>query len=238
MRVMVSNATGFRVGQLAERYPGLLGHLFSPGGQRGPWPEMPYALDNGAFPAFAKGEPWDRGAYDELLTWASGTGQAPLWALVPDVVGDRAGTLSAWNRNREHVAAYRWPLAFAVQDGMTPADVPDAAAVVFVGGSTEWKWSTVSMWCREFPRVHVGRVNTYRWLRVCEDAGAESVDGTGWFRANENQREGLEQWLREVTGKAPRLCQTSLSFGVTADETAHGSESCATAALAPAGAGK
>ena len=238
MRVMVSNATGLRVGMLVERYPGMLGHLYSPGGQRGPWPELPYALDNGAFPAFTKGEAWDSAAHLELLMWAKNSGQAPLWALVPDVVGDRAATIAKWNHTHAAVAAFGWPLAFAVQDGMTPADVPRGASVVFVGGSTEWKWATVSMWAKEFPRTHVGRVNTYRWLRVCEDAGVESVDGTGWFRANENQREGLEQWLREVTGRAQRPAQQSLSFDGSAGEMAHGSACSAIVAPAPAGGRK
>ncbi len=196
---------------------------------------MPYALDNGAFPAFTKGEAWDPIAYRELLEWAAATCQPPLWALVPDVVGNAAATIARWHEERGGVAAYGWPLAFAVQDGMTPADVPEGAAVIFVGGSTEWKWSTVSMWCRQFPRVHVGRVNTYRWLRVCEDAGAESCDGTGWFRGDQKQREGLEQWLREVTGRAPRSSQGSLNFDASAAETAPGSACCATAVLAPAG---
>ena len=44
--VMVSNINGTDVGIIAERYRGALGHLYSPGAQRGPWPEIPYALDN------------------------------------------------------------------------------------------------------------------------------------------------------------------------------------------------
>ncbi len=232
----MSNATGFRVGQLVERYPGLLGHLFSPGQQRGPWPEMPYALDNGAWGAFKNGEEWDPVGHLELLMWAKNSGQAPSWALVPDVVGDREGTIAKWHHKHAAVASFGWPLAFAVQDGMTPADVPREAAVVFVGGGTEWKWATVSMWCREFPRVHVGRVNTYRWLRVCEAAGAESIDGTGWFRANENQREGLEQWLQEVTGRAHRANQESLSFADSGDTMAPGSLCSGIGRISPHGA--
>ena len=50
MLVMVSNATGVEVGLLAGKYPGRIGHLFSPGGQRGPWREIPHAFDNSRFP--------------------------------------------------------------------------------------------------------------------------------------------------------------------------------------------
>lgn len=51
MIVMVSNQTGIEVGILAMRYPGKVGHMFSPGGERGPWRELPHALDNDAWPA-------------------------------------------------------------------------------------------------------------------------------------------------------------------------------------------
>jgi hypothetical protein len=95
---MVSNQTGMDVGILTMRYPGRLGHLFSPGGQRGPWAEMPYALDNGAWPAFKNGAEWSEPEWRQLLAWSSMSGQPPLWALVPDVVADRRGTMERWDR--------------------------------------------------------------------------------------------------------------------------------------------
>jgi hypothetical protein len=80
---------------------------------------------------------------------------------------------------------------------MTPADVRQLAPdVVFVGGSTEWKWETAEMWCREFPRVHVGRVNSPRRLYELESWGCESCDGTGWNRGDRKQTAGLEEWCR------------------------------------------
>lgn len=86
-------------------------------------------------------------------------------------------------------------MAFAAQDGMTPADVPSDADVVFVGGSTSWKWANLRMWTDNFPRVHVGRVNSRRLLEQAEQAGAESCDGTGWFRDPERTAE-LEAYLK------------------------------------------
>ncbi len=215
----------------------MLGHLYSPGGEAGPFPFMPYALDNGAFPAWTNGRAWEPQPWLDLLGWARQSGQRPLWVLVPDVVGDRAATIAAWHRWAPVAAAYGWPLAFAAQDGMSFDDVPADAAVVFLGGSTEWKWASVSAWCARFPRVHVGRVNTYRWLRVCEDAGAESVDGTGWFRGRNAQVEGLKQWLREASGESARTIQTSLSFDDSGDPTAPGSRSSSTAEPAACGDG-
>jgi hypothetical protein len=212
MVVMPANCTGAWVGYLAGRYEGQLGHLYSPGAQRGPFPFLPYALDNGAFGAFTSGEPWDVAAWRALLGWAQGCGQRPLWALVPDVVADKAGTLAAWERYCDEVIASGFRPAFAVQDGMTPDDIPGGAEVLFVGGSTEWKWSTASMWCAAHPWVHIGRVNTLRWLRVAAKHGARSVDGTGWFRGDKVQAEGLRQFLAEQAGEVPTLAQQTL-FG-------------------------
>jgi hypothetical protein len=78
--------------------------------------------------------------------------------------------------------AFGVKMALAVQDGMTAADVPAEADVVFIGGSTSWKWRSLPEWTAAFPRVHVGRVNSLRLLLMAENAGAESCDGTGWFR--------------------------------------------------------
>lgn len=236
MLVMPANNTGLRVGILVGRHPGLIGHLYSPGGQTGPFAEVPYALDNGAFGAFTRKGPFDVGAWHDLLDWAATTGQAPRWCLVPDVVGDRHETLRAWDRHAATAAAHGWPLAFAAQDGMTFADVPREAEVVFLGGSTEWKRQAIVPWCQRFRRVHVGRINTYKWLWFCADAGAESCDGTGWTRGDIKQWRGLETWLREASGKSLRELQPSLSFADTGAPTAVGGKSSSRDAAAPCGA--
>jgi hypothetical protein len=213
MRIMLANTTGIKTGYLAGRYPGKIGHLHSPQVKRNPpgpftFLEFRFALDNGAF---AAGDKWSEDEWMRMLEWAKLSGQNPLWALVPDVVGDRDGTLAKWTRYAPILRRYGWPLAFAAQDGMTSIDVPGDADVVFVGGSTDWKWKTVPMWCGEFERVHVGRVNTYRHLWKCDDAGAESCDGTGWMRdVGGKQYRGLEAYLAESAGSRKRVTQISL----------------------------
>lgn len=191
MRVMVSNQSRAEFHFLAGRYPDRIGWLISPGGTRAPrW--FSYALDNGAFPIWRRGGTWDASSYRRLLLWAERQPTAPLWVLVPDVVGSRDGTLRLWQEWAPRLRAdYNWPLAFAVQDGMTPMDIPERAAVIFVGGSTHWKRRTLEMWCRTHPRVHVGRVNSVQFLWLCAEVGAESVDGTGWYHQNARQLYGL-----------------------------------------------
>lgn len=184
---------------LAGRHPNRIGWLVGPSARRKtklrPW--IPYALDNDAFSAWAKGTPWDVGAWRSLLEWAKRSGHAPRWVLVPDVVADKAATLANWKQYAPEAKAYGWPLAIAVQDGMTPADIPADASVIFVGGTTLWKWSSLPMWSANFKRVHVGRVNELRRLFTCEEYGVESCDGTGWVRDPEDPRklERLADWL-------------------------------------------
>jgi hypothetical protein len=180
---MVSNINGTSVGIIAERYRGSLGHLYSPGAQRGPWPELPYGLDNGAYMAWHKNLEFDKDAWRRLLEWSAESGQPPLWALVPDSVADRDRTLEKWERFSPVVRAAGFRPAFAVQDGMTFADVPDSDCMLFLGGTTAWKVAAIPTWCARFPgRVHVGRVTEAKRLWLCYESGAASVDGNGWHR--------------------------------------------------------
>ena len=196
--VMAANSGNWRWHYWAGKYEGACGHIYSPGGQRGPFPHLPYVLDNGAYAAFDAGREWDENAFEQLLTWAAAADIAPLWVAVPDVVADAVATLQQWDRWAEDIRARGFRAALVVQDGMTSADVrsaePDA---VFVGGSTAWKWLWLWRFCDSHPRVHVGRVNGYEPLLRCWRAGAESCDGTGWFRGDQDQLAGLERFLRE-----------------------------------------
>lgn len=203
--VMPSNNTCWLVHYWAGKY-GRLGHLYSPSRVENPLPHLPYALDNGAFAAWKNGTEWgsvaflkhvERYAFDQLR---------PLWVVVPDVVADAQGMLRKWQEWAPRLRdEYHLKIAFAVQDGMEDQDLsslhpkPD---LCFVGGSTwEWKERTLPLWIRQFGRVHVGRVNTRRQLLVCKAAGAESCDGTGWFRGKSKQISELGHFLREQAGK-------------------------------------
>lgn len=205
---MLANNTGIRTGYMAGKFPGQVGHLFSPEAQRGPYEFCPYALDNGAF---GHDDDWTPEPWVKLLDWARLSGQRPSWALVPDRVGDRDATLARWDEFSPMLSEYGWPLAFAVQDGMTKRDVPPDASVIFVGGSTKWKWDTYRQWCADFPRVHIGRVNTYRRLWDCHDAGAESTDGTGFMRGDQVQERGLMVYFEESSGIRKRVVQPRLT---------------------------
>ena len=222
MIVMPANSTGWFWHCLA-RETSKLGHLFSPGAERGPWPWFPYALDNGAFSCWNPennsfdSEKWEKTEQDwrKLLFWAQSVNEKPLWAIVPDRPGNDEETIAKWYRFSPEVKATKIPLAIAVQDGMTACDIrgleiqPD---VIAVGGSTDWKWETIEYWSQEFPRVHLLRCNSPEKLHYLERLGVESTDGTGWNRGDRNQTERLEKWARGLRNRHefplyPHVCR-------------------------------
>ena len=191
MMVMIDQR-GARFGYLCALHPGRLGNLISPPRWSEPLEFAPYAIDNGAFTGFNE---------LDLLAMIQKARRAPIppiWIVVPDAVGDAIETIRLWREWEPRLRPLGWPLAMAMQDGMTPDDC--RGDIAFIGGTTEWKWRNLSMWAGM--RFHVGRVNTERHLWQCHDAGAESCDGTGWFRGNKAQFDGLLRYIeRTDTGK-------------------------------------
>jgi hypothetical protein len=200
---MPANNTCWLVDYWAGRY-GNLAHLYGPFRSENPRPHLPYALDNGAFGAWKNNRPWDRDAFLTHVERYAFLQLRPSWVVVPDVVADKELTIARWNHWAPILKKdYHLTLAIAVQDGMTKSDVETLspkADVVFVGGSTDWKWETFDFWAANFPRVHVGRVNTEGQLNKCLKAGVESCDGTGWFRGRPEQIKELGRFLARQAG--------------------------------------
>lgn len=147
-------------------------------------PATPHAIDNGAWGAFVRGQPWNE---ERFLKLVDALGSTSDFVVIPDVVEQRQATLDAADRWIERL--HGLPLYLVLQDGMTEADVSGLAERVsglFLGGSTEWKLSTMPAWgsfCHRIGRfLHVGRVNSKRRIIACRDAGAHSFDGSGVSR--------------------------------------------------------
>ena len=145
-----------------------------------------FAIDNGAWGLHQRGEQWDDRRFLDLVALH---GAAAMWAVLPDIVEGGAASLdrSLWYLQQLDSAPCSWLIA--VQDGMVAADlVPHVNERVglFVGGSTEWKESSLPMWGRLSREsgcwLHVGRVNSQRRIRLCAMAGADSFDGTSVTR--------------------------------------------------------
>jgi hypothetical protein len=146
---------------------------------------FPYGLDNGAWTAFQRGEPFDVAAFERALEWGADNAD---WVILPDIVAGGIESLRfslGWAARLQGVA----PLLLAVQDGMSVDDVrnvvgPDIG--IAVGGSTEWKELTCRAWgalaAEQNAYMHVLRVNTARRIHICAAAGANSFDGSSVSR--------------------------------------------------------
>jgi len=192
--LMPSNNSSTIVHYFAGKYPGGIGWLQSPDSWKNVPYYMPYALDNGAFKDF---NPED---FRRHLKRPNGFNR-PLWVAVPDAVGDAEKTFQRWHKWNRIVAAHGFKLAFVAQDGMEPQDVPPEADCVFIGGGTEWKIDNAHKFKGVAKLLHIGRVNTFGRLRWADDLGADSVDGSGWFRAKGKQYFDMIEWFEKKQGR-------------------------------------
>lgn len=195
--------------KLNQDFPNRLGLLLSPKGFANPR-GLPFAIDNGRFPVWSKGLEWKENEFWEHIQKCKSVGYPPLWLAVPDVVANAEATFEEWRIWHPKLDLLGWPLALVVQDGMNVETVKKLLpqpTIIFIGGSTEWKWRNLIKWTSNFPRVHVGRVNSGRLLWIVHRSGAESSDGTGWFHHTQKKQlirylkrsnEGLEE--RNVAG--------------------------------------
>lgn len=182
---------------LIGRYWGKVGMLMSPETYQRPKEWLPFALDNGKFIHFTNKTEWSEEVWVNMLKKVKELGRKPRFVAVPDVVMDAKTTLELWSTYSPAVKQMGFVPAFVAQDGHTYKDVPADAEVVFIGGSTKWKYQSLPMWTKNFKRVHVGRVNGVWRLDIMERLGVESCDGSGWFRDTDEGRRirQLTHWL-------------------------------------------
>lgn len=144
---------------------------------------FPYCLDNGAWTAHQKGVPFDVGAFERVV---AALGDGADFVIVPDIV---AGGLESLAFSLGWLPQLSGLRLLAVQDGMRTEDVAphlsDTVGIA-IGGSTEWKEASMRHWGRLSMDtgcyLHVLRVNSIRRIRMCQDAGAHSCDGTSVTR--------------------------------------------------------
>lgn len=141
-------------------------------------PGWSYALDNGAWGCYQRDVPFDFDVFGQLV---EAHGADADWVVAPDIVAGGAASLRLSLSWLPRLPGLR---LIAVQDGMTPPDVAPhigPSVGIFLGGSTEWKLQTMRAWGQLAAGrcyFHVARVNTARRIRYCQDAGADSFDGT------------------------------------------------------------
>jgi hypothetical protein len=146
------------------------------------WPH--WAYDNGAFADWKAGRTFDGNTFwtDIHIIASRPKEHRPDFAVLPDIVaGGHASLIFSltWLVYVGHLPI-RW--ALAVQDGMTPEDIPWEVPfdVIFVGGSIDWKLSTGALWteaAHSYGRIcHIGRVGSAKRVAWASKAGADSID--------------------------------------------------------------
>lgn len=199
MLVLVSGAT---------RYPrsDTVGHLIVPRQWSDPDAldlSYPHAKDNGCFVGF------DPGAYMRML-YAYRHKPGCLFTTAPDAVGDAAETRYLWKFWAPVLRACGETPAFVAQDGLTPDQVPwDEPIALFIGGTTKFKESQLTRTLIGLAKargiwVHVGRVNGQRRFEMMLNAGADSIDGSGFSRYPDTNIPLVDVW-RERIAAQPEL---------------------------------
>lgn len=154
-----------------------LGWCISPTAQMNP-KGKPFFLDNGAFKAWEKKEPWNETAFKVLVSKYPGYD----FVIAPDIV---CGGIASLRQSLKYLGEIPGPMYLAVQDGMNQQLIRpyvESFDGLFVGGSLGWKFKTALDWANlaHFygKKCHVGRVNQYEGLRFMHFCGVDSVDGS------------------------------------------------------------
>lgn len=137
-----------------------------------------WAGDNGCF-----AKPDRR--QEDFLAWL---GQLPkqdaLFVPAFDVVGNAKLTLERSTPMFDLIRSLGFRPAFVAQDGIDDTTIPWAQFdALFIGGSTEFKLGpTAEALTREAKLrgkwVHMGRVNSFKRLKLANSWGCDSADGT------------------------------------------------------------
>ena len=148
-------------------------------------PDTPYAMDSGAWTCYKQGIEFNEEAYQHGI---NRMGDGADWVVLPDIVGEGPRSLKfslKWLDKLSHMRL----LLIAVQDNMDPCNVEpylSSRVGIFLGGTTEFKINSMRMWGKlsvdKDCYYHVGRVNSNKRIRQCQDAGAHSFDGSGVSR--------------------------------------------------------
>jgi hypothetical protein len=142
-----------------------------------------YAIDNGAWTAFQKKQPFDSEAFERILETH---GKRADFIVIPDIVCGGLESLEFSKLWLNRLTGCYKLVLISVQDGMKAYDVEPmlrSGIGLFIGGSDRFKEESMGEWS-ELARktgsvIHCGRVNSRRRLKLCQMHGIDSFDGSG-----------------------------------------------------------
>jgi hypothetical protein len=163
-----------------------------------------YGVDNAAYNV----RRFSADAYLSLLKKVARCPVRPAFVTVPDQVGNHEATAYLFERWLKTLARERLlglTLAFVLQDGVTPDDIPwGQIDALFVGGSDEFK-EDVLLTCDILPEakarglfLHMGRVNSRSRLRLALRSGCDSVDGSSLSMFPRTWIPTFIGWMKEL----------------------------------------
>jgi len=169
--------------------------------------DWPYILDNGAFRAYTRNEPWDADAFVGRLSQIGSMPRDPDFVILPDVVTNPSKTKE---RAMNWAGVIDSETAYPVQDGISPEAAVDlcdrtGSNTIFVGGTVDWKRRRAEDFVTAAHdhglACHIGRPGDFVWAK---QIGADSVDTTSivrneaWHRLERLEQSGgqsgLEAW--------------------------------------------
>lgn len=156
-----------------------------------------WAADNAAF------SNWCPDAFRQMVEHISFCDLTDfLWCAVPDCVGDAVETRRLFAQWMPQLINRGVPMAFVLQDGLQPEDIPWKRIVaVFIGGSDAFKSSpevadAVGLAHRRGKMVHMGRVNTASRFALACELNCHTVDGSGFSKFPDHIINRGVRWLR------------------------------------------
>jgi hypothetical protein len=157
-----------------------------------------WGADNGRFSA-----PQDYTDAKYLAWLARQNAATCLFATAPDVLADHAATVAISRPLFPQLRAIGYRAALVAQDGWSDATTPwDEFDALFIGGTTKFKLSlggeAIRIGRKRGKHVHMGRVNSYRRLRVAAALGCHSADGTFLKFAPDINEPRLLRWLDQL----------------------------------------
>jgi hypothetical protein len=185
------------------RHP-MLGYMNTPQMANILPPGVTWAADNGRFSAPAQ---YTDAGY---LGWlARQPMERCLFAVAPDVLADHTATIHLSRPLFPRLRALGYRAGFVAQDGWREYDTPwDEFDCLFLGGSTTFKLgrgaAAVAAARARGKWAHMGRVNSYRRLRLAAAIGCHSADGTFLKFGPDVNEPRMLAWL-EALAAAPLL---------------------------------
>jgi len=146
-----------------------------------------YFIDNGAFRCWKRGEKFREKPFFNLIELSLKAEKKADFLVLPDLIGEGARSLEFSSSYAEKLKEAGIPFALALQDGMEEKEVEEFVKaynvkVLFVGGTTEWKWRTAKKWKTLAEKLsitcHVGRVPSSRRVKQAKKIGVHSIDTT------------------------------------------------------------